>query len=113
MLPAEPYSLLAPHYERLVGGSQFERARRNFEQAARRNSLHIACAADIGCGPGLFARYLAGHCGVPVFAVDRSPEMLALTSRRCSGLPVRALMQDIRALDLPLPVDFIAMLSSH
>jgi SAM-dependent methyltransferase len=64
-------------------------------------------AADVGCGTGLFACYLNQCWGVPVFGVDRSPEMLAVATRNCANANVCFLQQDIRCLRLPCPVDLI------
>jgi SAM-dependent methyltransferase len=42
--------------------------------------------ADVGCGPGQIARYLAER-GVPVLGVDLSPEMVAIARRLSPGIP--------------------------
>jgi SAM-dependent methyltransferase len=42
-----------------------------------------------------------------VFGVDRSPEMLTVAKRNCASLNVCLLLQDIRCLRLPYPVDLI------
>jgi SAM-dependent methyltransferase len=44
---------------------------------------------------------------VPVFGVDRSPEMLVVATRNCTSSNVCLLQQDIRCLRLPYPVDLI------
>lgn len=53
-------------------------------------------AADIACGAGRHAAALAA-LGMRVHAVDNSAEALALTKRRCSGLPVETLQVDLEA----------------
>jgi len=53
--------------------------------------------ADVGCGPGHVARYLAER-GVDVFGVDLSPAMVDSARRRNPGLEFRE--GDLRALDL-------------
>ncbi len=101
------YSKLAPAYDQTVGWPAFRRTRRGFEALARRYGLRFSSAADIGCGTGLFARYLNRRWGVPVWAVDISSDMLRVAERNCLGADVRLLRQDIRCLRLPEPVDLV------
>lgn len=78
-LPAiNPYSVLAPIYDR-VGGS-------NFAEAITPQLLLTAQATydwvgrkviDVACGTGASARFLAGR-GMNVTAIDIAPEMIAL-----------------------------------
>jgi SAM-dependent methyltransferase len=102
-----PYSELASAYDQTIGRPAFYRARRAFESLARRYGLRFRSAADIGCGTGLFARYLSDCWRAPVWAVDISPEMLRVAERNCIGANVRLLRQDIRRLRLPEPVDLV------
>jgi len=104
---APAYSRLARCYDAALGLENLGHSRRIFESLVRRYGIPFRTAADVGCGTGLFARYLADRWGVPVFAVDRSPEMLEVARRHCHGPAVRVLEQDIRALGLPWPVDLI------
>ncbi len=102
-----PYSRFARLYDATLGVESFRYARRAFEEVVRRYDIRFRSAADLGCGTGLFARYLARWWGVPVIAVDRSREMLRTASENgpCGG--VRFSRQDIRALELPRPVDLV------
>jgi SAM-dependent methyltransferase len=102
-----PYSELASAYDQTIGWPAFHRARRAFEALARRYGLRLRSAADIGCGTGLFARYLSDCWRAPVWAVDISPEMLRVAESNCLGANVRLLRQDIRCLRLPEPVDLV------
>src|SRR5262245_9513304 len=102
-----PYSELASAYDQTIGWQAFHRARRAFEALARRYVLRFRSAADIGCGTGLFARYLSDCWRAPVLAVDISPEMLRVAEGHCIGANVRLLRQDIRCLRLPGPVDLV------
>ncbi len=102
-----PYALLARHYDEALGRDNFCRTRRAFERIVRKLDVHFSSAADVGCGTGLFARYLSQHWRVPVFAVDRSPDMLRIAQRICRGAPVCLLQQDMRRLRLPCSVDLI------
>jgi SAM-dependent methyltransferase len=104
---ARPYSRLAQAYDAAIGIRSFTGTRAAFERLIRRYDIRFASAADIGCGTGLFAGYLNQCWGVPVFAVDRSPDMLAVAARNCVDQNVCLLQQDIRCLRLPSPVDLI------
>jgi SAM-dependent methyltransferase len=53
--------------------------------------------ADIGCGPGQVARYLADH-GAEAMGIDLSPEMVRLAQRLSPDIPFR--QGDMLALDL-------------
>jgi SAM-dependent methyltransferase len=53
--------------------------------------------ADIGCGPGQIARYLADH-GAQAMGIDLSPEMAQLAQRLSPDIPFR--VGDMLALDL-------------
>jgi methylase of polypeptide subunit release factors len=81
---ARPYSQLAPAYDSALGIPNFIGTRAAFERLVRRYDIRFRSAADIGCGTGLFAGYLSQCWGTPVFAVDRSPEMLAVATRNCA-----------------------------
>ncbi len=102
-----PYRSLAAEYDTALGRDFFRRVRSAFERLQGEYGFTFRNAADIGCGTGLFARYLARHWRVPVFAVDRSPEMLAEARRTCCGERVQILCQDVRELCLPFRVDLI------
>jgi SAM-dependent methyltransferase len=104
---SRPYSRLAKAYDETIGLPAFHHIRRAFETLARRYDLRFRSAADIGCGTGLFARYLSDCWGAPVWAVDISPEMLRVAESNCLGANVRLLRQDIRCLRLPEPVDLV------
>lgn len=106
-LSVRPYSQFVKQYDHLLGIHFFRGVRRSFEALARHYNIKFASAADIGCGTGLFASYLARCWGVPVFGVDASPEMLAVARNRCSDLRICWLRQDIRCLRLPEQVDLI------
>lgn len=102
-----PYRSLADEYDDALGGQFFLRTRAAFERLRREYNLGFRSAADIGCGTGLFACYLARKWGIPVYAVDRSAEMLAQARRTCRGERVELLRQDLRKLQLPCRVDLI------
>ncbi|MBZ5701861.1 MAG: methyltransferase domain-containing protein [Acidobacteriia bacterium] len=102
-----PYSRLARSYDAALGVPNFLRTRHAFRFLVRRYAIRFRSAADLGCGTGLFARYLAACWRVPVFAVDRSREMLRVARGNCCGSAVQFLEQDIRCLRLPQPVDLI------
>jgi len=95
-------------YDQTVGNGYFARAKQRFEPVMAAHRARFASAADIGCGTGLFACYLRDRWGVPVFAVDRSPGMLAEARARCTERPgITLFRQDARTLRLPHQVDLI------
>jgi ubiquinone/menaquinone biosynthesis C-methylase UbiE len=59
---------------------------------------------DAGCGPGFFVAELAEHVSASgsVVGVDRSPQMIAATARRCTGYRNVALHEaEVTALPVP------------
>ena len=102
-----PYRSLADQYDDSLGRQFFLRTRAAFETLQRQYNFGFQSAADLGCGTGLFACYLARQWGVPVYAVDRSPEMLAQAQRLCRGERVQLIQQDLRDLRLPSRVDLV------
>lgn len=102
-----PYSRLAENYDATVGLPFFRRTRAVFARLVRRYGIRFRTAADIGCGTGLFARYLNQCWRVPVIGVDLSTDMLRIAAQNCRGLKIRLLKQDIRSFRLPRPVDLI------
>lgn len=107
MLSVRPYSQFAAAYDGMVGWGFFRRVRRAFATLAKWYHLRFTTAADIGCGTGLFACYLARCWGARVYAVDRSAEMLSVAQRRGCIPKVTFLRQDFRELCLPERVDLI------
>jgi len=90
-----------------LGFESFRHTRRLFECLVRELVIRFASAADVGCGTGLFAKYLSRRWRVPVFGVDLSPAMLRVARKNCDREKVRLLHQDFRCLRLPEPVDLI------
>jgi SAM-dependent methyltransferase len=101
------YSRIAPVYDCTVGAPFFLRVRDAFEKLTRQYGIRFCSAADIGCGTGLFARYLNLCWCVPVYAIDKSAAMLRQAQRNCPNAGVCFLQQDIRCLALPSRVDLI------
>lgn len=100
------YSGLAKVYDRVLGNALFPVIRRSFERAIGEYRITFHSAADIGCGTGTFLQYLRS-CNVPVFGVDRSPEMLRIAAEKNRDHGVKLLQQDITQFKLPTPVDLI------
>src|SRR3990172_9671065 len=100
-----PYTQFAKAYDVTLGIPSLVRTRKIFETLVRQYGIRFQNAADLGCGTGLFACYLSRCWSVPVFGVDRSPEMLEVARRNCRGSNVCLLRQDIRCLRLPCLVD--------
>ena len=102
-----PYTTFALLYDKLLGDRFFARARHNFERLRQRFGLHLHSAADVACGTGTFVKYLAGLGLRRVYGVDRSAEMLALAIAKNHGNNACFLLQDLKNLSLPQPVDLI------
>ena len=103
---AAPYSGFARLYDALLGNRMLPMFIRNFERLVRHYHIFFRAVADAACGTGSFARYLR-QWNKPVFGVDGSPAMIKIAKRRHSGHGIRFLVQDLRRLHLPYPVDLI------
>jgi len=107
LLMVSPYRDIAPGYDCTIGLPFFLQVRDSFEKLAQRYGIRFCSAADLGCGTGLFARYLNLCWNVPVYAIDNCSAMLRQARRNCGRANVCFLQQDIRCLSLPSPVDLI------
>lgn len=79
------YDAIAEAYDQQIGG---ELAGKPLDRGLLLGFLELAAGgtvADVGCGPGHVARFLAGH-GEGVVGVDISPEMLARARRHGGGV---------------------------
>jgi len=103
---AEPYRELAGIYDELVGNTAFDCWRENFDRLVNRNGIEFTTAADIACGTGLAARYLAGTCA-RVYAIDKSAEMLDEARARCGLRNIVFIRQQFTELELPERVDML------
>jgi ubiquinone/menaquinone biosynthesis C-methylase UbiE len=63
----------------------------------------VGPVADVGCGPGRVAAFLAGH-GLDVVGVDVSPAMLVVARRAHPSIPFK----EGTLTDLPLPTGTLA-----
>ncbi len=102
----EPYKRTAFIYDRLIGEAAFSNWLKNFSRLRERFNITFDFCADIACGTGLVAEYLARE-GALVYAVDKSEEMLKVARERAQDLPIVFLQQDLLELDLPGEVDLI------
>ena len=105
--PVAPYSRYSDVYDDVIGRDLFQDVSRLFNALIRRHRIAFRSAADLGCGTGLFARFLSHGWRIPVFGVDASPAMLRRAASNCHGSRVSLLCQDIRRLELPRRVDLM------
>ncbi len=102
-----PYSLLARHYDRLVGeAAQMNRHARG--RILRTVLPGVRRVCDLACGSGDTALDLA-RCGLEVHAVDNSPlfcEAVRAKARR-ARLGIVVCCADMRDFRLPGPVDLV------
>lgn len=101
-----PYRELSLIYDELVGDTAFECWKDNFEGLASRHGINFETAADVACGTGHAAGYLAGSC-TTVYAVDASPEMLEVARSKMRAKNIVFLEQSFTELELPEPVDLL------
>jgi SAM-dependent methyltransferase len=102
-----PYDVIAPGYDAALGRASLARAVGLLRHVIKRYGIAFRSAADLGCGTGLFAAYLARRWRIPVYAIDRSPAMLREALRNGSSRHIVLIRQDVRALTLPCPVDLM------
>jgi SAM-dependent methyltransferase len=102
----EQYGDLALMYDELVGDVAFMCFRENLERLINRNGISFDVAADIACGTGLAARYLAGKCS-RVYAVDLSERMLEVARTRDPLGNTVFVRQSFTELELPEQVDLL------
>jgi SAM-dependent methyltransferase len=103
----QPNGAFSVIYDELLGDRFFTELRRTFQWMIRRYGVRFKAEADVACGTGTFARYLRDIGAQPVYGVDCSPTMLRRAVRKNSGNGARFLLQDLRALRLPRPVDLV------
>jgi SAM-dependent methyltransferase len=101
-----PYRCFAIVYDALFGNQMFSLFIRNFEHLINRYNIFFRTIADVACGSGSFVRYL-NRWNVPVWGVDISPSMIRIARQKNVGGRTRFLIQDMRKLQLPFPVDLI------
>ena len=106
MMQAPAYSLFARIYDRLMGDFTAPRVWRNFCFLCRRYGIRFRSTADIGCGTGTFLRQL-WYPGLVAYGIDGSPAMLRIARQKNSHTDIDFFRQDIRRLQLPMPVDLI------
>lgn len=94
---ADPYSVLAPFYERLGMADFGTHAAPRIFDFALRNGWMGRRVADLGCGAGHSSSWLIKH-GYLLTCVDQSAAMLARTREVLANQSFTALQQDIRAL---------------
>src|SRR5215472_10708118 len=66
-----PYDAIAPSYDVALGRASLVRAVALLRHVIKRYGVAFRSAADLGCGTGLFAAYLARRWRIPVYAIDR------------------------------------------
>jgi len=101
-----PYRSFARIYDELLGRTAFECWLENFGRLVRRHGVSFRTAADIACGTGLAAEFLAGVCE-RVYAVDGSAEMLEVARAERGRENIVYLLQRFTDLGLPERVDIL------
>jgi SAM-dependent methyltransferase len=94
------YSASAGIYDLMVGRFMFEHWRENFERLEKRYAFELSPVADVACGTGLAAVYLALR-GARVYASDLSAHMLREAAERRADKRISYMKQDMRYLQTP------------
>jgi SAM-dependent methyltransferase len=102
-----PYGASSAIYDELLGDRFFTELRRTFQWMIRRYGVQFEAVADVACGTGTFVKYLRDIGVQPVLGVDCSPTMLRRAVTKNAGNGARFLLQDLRTLRLPYPVDLL------
>ncbi len=96
---ADDYDAAAPAYlEHLARELDHKPLDRHLIQRFAEALPREASVADLGCGPGHVARYLAERTGANAVGVDLSPKMIELARARFAGDNLDYVVGDMRAL---------------
>jgi SAM-dependent methyltransferase len=106
MAEFEPYTFLARFYDSMSGREGFKLYAPAYEELMARLGLGLGKALDAACGTGLWTHRLA-ELGWTVIGVNRSLAMLREAGRRCRGLEVSLLCQDILELSFEGRFDLV------
>lgn len=101
------YQDLARMYDELVGHAAFDCWKDNLERLLNKYGIGFEVAADIACGTGLAAQYLAERCS-RVYAADLSERMLQVARTRATRGNMVFLRQSFTELELPERVDLLS-----
>ncbi len=107
-MPHEQYAKLADIYDCLMAGIDYEEWADYLEQLLERYSASADRIADLACGTGNTTLPLAAR-GYEVYGIDIAPAMLAKARQKAGeqGLAPVFLEQDMRGLELPVPMDLV------
>lgn len=97
-------NVLSAYYSRMLGDfeAKVSEQRSLLERLGVEASSAAGFAVDLGCGPGVQSIALA-RLGYRVLAVDFSRRLLAELKERTRGLPVEAVLGDIREVQALVP----------
>ena len=102
----DAYTVLAQCYDRLTADVGYEKWADYVERHFRRSKRPVRSVVELGCGTGSLTELLARR-GYRMTAVDLSPDMLSVADRKCEGLDVLFLCQDMSRLSLLEPADAV------
>ncbi|MBU7008147.1 class I SAM-dependent DNA methyltransferase [Phosphitispora fastidiosa] len=107
-MPQSQYVKLADIYDYLMAGIDYEEWADYLEQLLERYSVRADRIADLACGTGNTTLPLAAR-GYEVYGIDIAPAMLAKARQKAGeqGLAAVFLEQDMRDLELPVPMDLV------
>ncbi len=102
----DAYTVLARWYDRLTADVDYEKWADYVERHFRKSGRSVHFVAELGCGTGSLTKLLAER-GYQMTAVDLSADMLSIADRKCEGMGVLFLCQDMSRLILQPPVDAV------
>lgn len=102
----ESYTVLAEFYDQLTTDVPYQRWADYIEKQFARQNASVRSIVELGCGTGTLASILAQR-GYQVTAMDLSPDMLSVAAKKCEGLDVRLVCQDMSRLALPVQTDAV------
>ena len=100
------YTFLAGSYDLLTTDVGYPQWADYVQWHFKRQKTPVRTVAELACGTGSLTKLLAER-GCDMTAIDLSPDMLALASEKCGGLPVLFLCQDMSRLTLLEQVDAV------
>ena len=110
-MDGKAYSVLAPHYEKLITSCDYEQwSQYVFDKVKRYAPSKVGC--DCACGSGYFTRFFKKN-GLDVYGVDCSEKML-LEANKLSleqKIPVQYLLQDVKRFKSFKKLGFITVIN--
>ncbi|MBE6564520.1 MAG: class I SAM-dependent methyltransferase [Ruminococcaceae bacterium] len=103
---SDSYSSLAPFYDRLNGGTDYDAICTFVRELFESEQKPIRSVLDLACGTGNLTVPLA-RAGYDMTGIDLSEEMLSLAQSKADGLPILFVKQNMVSFELYGTVDAV------